>query len=122
MKFKYATSAAQGRQGPNGKPGRHVDPSIWCTGPDPVRHDKYYAWLKHRSQARYRKEEYSLTWEEWELLWTDELWVKRGRTVDSLCLQQKELGDGWHIHNVQIVTRRQHFKLAKERRDANQQF
>lgn len=119
MKYKYATSAAQGRQAPNGKPGRHVDPSCWCTGPDPVRHDKYYAYLKHRSQAKFRKEDYTLTWEEWESLWTNERWAERGRTIESLCLQQIDLGEGWHFDNVEIVTRRQHFKIAKERRNAN---
>lgn len=119
MKFKYATSAQHGRQAPNGIPGRHVDPNTWCTGPDPVRHDKYYAWLKHRSQARYRGEPHSLTWDEWESLWTDQLWAERGRTIDSMCLQQIELGEGWHFNNVEIVTRRQHFKMAKRNRQCN---
>lgn len=115
MKFKYAKYSETGRQAPNGRPGRHVDPSCWCTGPDPLRHDKYYAWLKHRAQAKYRKEDYSLSWDEWELLWTDERWLERGRTIDSLCLQQIELGEGWHFNNVEIVTRRKHFNDIKQR-------
>lgn len=114
MKYKYAVSTQNGRPRSKG-PGRYVNPNDWKTGPDPIRHDKYYGYLKHNAQARFRKEEYSLTWEQWEELWTDERWAERGRGVDNLCMQQINVGDGWHIDNVEIVTRRQHFDDIKKR-------
>lgn len=120
MKYRYAVHTNNGKQKGENRSGRYVDPSRWVTGPDPLRHEKYYAWLKHRSQANYRKEEYSLTWEQWEELWSDERWFSRGRTIESLCLQQIEPGEGWHISNVEVVTRRKHFADKKERNRAKQ--
>lgn len=116
MKYKYAVHTNNAKPRGTNRPGRCLDPDSWCTGPDPVRHDKYYAYLKHRSQAKYRKETHSLTWEQWETLWPNDLWSQRGRSADSLCLQQIETGEGWHISNVEIVTRRQHLqnKRTKE--------
>lgn len=114
MKFKYAVHSNNGKQPGSGGPGRCVDPTKWNTGPDPIRRDKYYGYLKHRAQARYRKEEYSLTWEQWENIWTDDAWLQRGRGVDNLCLQQQLVGDGWHVHNVEIVTRKQHLQSKRK--------
>ena len=34
-------------------------------GDDVYQRERYYAFLKHRSQARYRGEDYTLTWEDW---------------------------------------------------------
>ena len=114
MQRKYLPPV-KGKQKGDPYPGRHVDPDSWITGPDPFRHEIYYAWLKHKSQATFRKEDHTLSFEEWESLWTPELWEQRGRRVDDLCLQQILPGEGWHIHNVEIVTRRKHFADIKRR-------
>jgi hypothetical protein len=94
------------KRAPKGK-GRRVDPNTWITGPDPYRRNKYYAYLKHRSQARYRGESYSLTWPEWETLWRDDLWDQRGKGSESLCLAQCDVTKGWHVNNVEIIPRRE---------------
>jgi len=73
--MKYATLKPRSR------------PQQWCTGTDPQRRDNYYAYLKHRAQARYRKEPYGLTFSDWEQLWTPELQAQRGTTSESLCLR-----------------------------------
>lgn len=86
---------------------RFYNPEKYVTGPDPVRRNKYYAYLKHRSQARYRGEDYSLTWEDWETIWQDDVWEKRGKRSDSLCLAQKDISEGWHLHNIEIITRKE---------------
>lgn len=114
-KFRYAPTATGGP----GKRGRNPDPNNWQTGPDPIQHDKHYAYLKHKAQAKYRGEDYSLTQAEWFELWTDELWLQRGRGTHNLCLQQREALLGWHWDTVEIVTRQEHFaQLKKRNRDA----
>ena len=69
MKWKYIPQ-------PKGK----TNPNKWISGPDPIDHDKYYAWQKHRAQARFRKEEYALSWEDWQLLWREVAGQVSGRT------------------------------------------
>ena len=119
MKYKYAVFTATGKRKGTNRPGRCVDPDSWCTGPDPVRHDKYYAYLKHRAQARYRKEAYSLTWDDWEQLWPDDLWSQRGRSAHNLCLHQRDLDAGWHRNNVEVTTRKQQLQRKRTREIGN---
>lgn len=114
MRFKYAVHSNSPVRSGSGRRGRPVDPTKWCTGPDPVRHDKYYAFTKHRSQAAYRGEEYYLTWEDWESLWTAELWVQRGKSNSSLCLARKDFTDAWRLDNVEIIPRVQQIRRQKE--------
>jgi hypothetical protein len=94
-----------------GRPRGHY-PENWCTGPDPRRHKQYYAYLKHKSQAHYRGEPHELTWDEWETIWnTDSQWEKRGRHREDLCLTMIDPDCGWHISNVQVVTRLEQLQL-----------
>lgn len=87
-------------------------PHNWCTGPDPRRHAQYYAWLKHKSQARYRGEPHELTWAQWETIWnTDGQWEQRGRSRDDLCLTMLDPDSGWLIGNVAVVTRLEQLQI-----------
>jgi len=87
-------------------------PQNWCTGPDPRRHAQYYAWLKHKSQAHYRGELHELTWDQWETIWnTDGHWERRGRSREDLCLTMLDPECGWHIANVEIMTRLEQLQL-----------
>lgn len=99
-----------------GKPGKRQNPDSWKTGPDPVRHDKYYAYLKHKAQATFRCEPYYLTWEEWEQLWAGDRWFKRGRKGEDLCLRQIDPIEGWRMSNCEVVTRREHFSHMRKDR------
>lgn len=114
MKFKYAVYQNQPPVERKSGRGRRVDPNSWICGPDPQVRDKYYSYLKHRSQAHYRGEEHTLTWECWQELFTDAVWEKRGRRVDDLCLGRLDWTRGWHDDNVKIMTRREHFELKKQ--------
>lgn len=96
--------------------GKRPNPDGWSTGPDPVRHDKYYAYLKHRAQANFRSEPYSLTWEEWENFWPDDLWSQRGRNGDSLVLRMIDPTQGWQVSNLEIMKRKEHLKIARQMR------
>lgn len=92
-------------------------PERWISGPDPIEHEKYYAWQKHRAQAKFRGEDYSLTWEQWQTIWPTELFLKRGRGVDDLCVSLNNLEEGWHLWNVVVCTRKEQLKRNKEYRD-----
>ena len=110
MKLKYAKP---GRPMGSKGYGRCSDPSTWNTGPDPLRRDKYYAYLKHKAQANFRKETYLLTWEDWEHMWTDDKWQQRGRKIENLCLTRIDFSGAWSVDNVTICTRRGHFELKR---------
>ena len=111
MKFRYAPEIVGGP----GKRGRNPDPNNWLSGPDPLDHDKHYAYLKHKAQAKYRGEDYTLTLSEWMTLWQSDLWLQRGRQTTSLCLQKIDVEKGWHLDNVEVVSRRKHFDDIKKR-------
>ena len=69
MKLKNLPTVKKYKKGPG--QGRYQDSNNWTTGPCPIRRDKYYGWLKHRAQARYRNEYYDLEFEQFESLWKD---------------------------------------------------
>lgn len=100
MKRKYYVPPLRNRTQIKGQ-----RPWSWCTGPDAIKHEKYYAWLKHRSQAQYRGEAHDLTFEEWESIWTDELFLQRGRHTDAKCLVMIDNTIGWCLSNVEIISR-----------------
>ena len=87
-------------------------PHIWSTGPDPRRHDQYYAYLKHKAQASFRGEAHDLTWPQWETLWnTDWAWENRGRRPEDVCLAMLDRAKGWRINNVKIMSRLEQLRL-----------
>jgi hypothetical protein len=79
---------------------------VWITGTDPYRREKYYAFLQHRNQANFRKEEYELTFDDWEVLWSDSDLAKRGRSSTSLSLFRIDRKEAWSITNVDILQRK----------------
>lgn len=89
----------------DGTPGRHQNPDLWVTGPDPIRRDKYYAWMKHKAQAKFRGEDYELEFEDWERLWPDEAWFNRGRGRDCLILSRRDWAGAWSVDNCEIITK-----------------
>lgn len=101
---------------PKGCRGIKPKEEIWGSDELLIQADKRYAWMKHKAQANYRGEEYSLTIDEWMSLWTDEAFLQRGRDKDSLCLTQINIGEGWHLDNVEIVPRADYLKRAREYR------
>ena len=82
-----------------------------------IERDIHYAYLKHKAQARFRNEAYSLTPEQWKAIWTVDVWMQRGRGKDCLCLFQTTPGEGWHLNNVTIGTRMEYLKRNKEYRE-----
>ena len=89
-------------------------PHLWCTGPDPRRHDQYIQWLRHRAQASYRGEAYKLTFDSWCSLWDcGDAWSQRGRKGGDLCLTRIDPEGEWSDTNCSIETRQ--WVLARAR-------
>lgn len=82
-------------------------PHVWRSGPDPVLHRCFLAYVQCRNQARFRSEPWDLTWEQWARHW-EGLWHRRGRTADSLCITRRDGRGAWTDSNVIIITRQQH--------------
>ena len=81
-------------------------PHLWKSGPDPLAHDSYRAWLQCRNQANFRKEGWVLTFEQWLEHWAG-MWHRRGRTSQELCITRLDCSRPWSTENVIIITRRQ---------------
>lgn len=112
-KFKYAPKETKSK---SGKP-RKIFPDNWISGPDMLRHEMYYAWLKHRSQARYRKEAYELSWEDWQEMWANPIdFQNRGRKPDDLTLTRIDDDGAWELANVVVITRLEQLRKARNRR------
>lgn len=90
---------------------RGPEPQRWCTGPDPVRHEQYTAFLKARAQARFRKEGWELTFEQFEFLWNqDASWPQRGRGADDLLMTRRDFSKAWSFDNCYIMLRGEHLR------------
>lgn len=82
-----------------GKRGRKPQQPDW-------KMDRHYGWLKHRAQARFRNEQYNLTEEDWNSLWSQELWHRRGRKSQELSLYRFDITQPWQINNVTVTENR----------------
>lgn len=102
MNYKYLPKSRRSGLHPQGRP---LDPHAWITGPDPLRREKYYAYLKHRSQCKFRGESYDLEFEDWERLWSDDDFLNRGRQPDNLCLVRRDRDLPWSFENCDVITR-----------------
>tara|TARA_R100000734_G_C3312426_1_gene103458 strand:- start:338 stop:667 length:330 start_codon:yes stop_codon:yes gene_type:complete len=84
-----------------------------CQPTDYLR-NKYYAYLKHRAQARHRREDYTLTWDDWHEIWCEEAWAQRGRGAHAQVLGRLDWDIGWHSTNVCVMSRREHFEIRQK--------
>lgn len=108
--YEYVSPELKKRQGRPRQ--RFIDPS----SPQGQERERYYAWAKHRSQAHYRNESYSLSSEDWNLLWTEELWQQRGRHTDSIVLSRIDPLLPWSRNNVEFITRREQLRRSGQMR------
>ena len=95
------------RLGPGSPPG--VRPHTWVTGPDPVRHEQYRAFIQQRNQARFRGETWTeeYTFDEWLALWREH-WHQRGRKLQDYCMTRRDHTQPWTQENSQVITREKH--------------
>lgn len=91
------------------KGGTGPRPQTWITGPDPLRHEQYVAYIRHRAQANFRKEQYALTFEDWCWFWDqDNNWARRGRRNTAVVLTREDKQGAWSRSNCMIQTRLAH--------------
>lgn len=100
--------------GGSGKKNK-IYPHTWRSGPDPLKHKQYLIWLQQKNQAQYRREGWTIAFEAWLDLWQG-LWDQRGRTPQSLCMTRKDTDLTWELDNVEIITRAEHFRRIRERK------
>lgn len=111
MQHRYATHQTQIK---NSGLGRRRNPDVWISGPDPYKHELYYAWAKHKSQAAYRQEAYELTWEDWQKIWhKPELFWGRGRKPHDLAMTRRDPEAAWSLTNCIVVTRLEQLRMAR---------
>lgn len=89
-----------GRTGPR--------PNVWICGPDPEVHKMYLPWLRMKAQCAFRKEEFTITFEQYYELWKDD-WDNRGRHPDNVCLTRIDIDGAWELGNVEVISRKEHF-------------
>ena len=87
------------------KPGPR--PHVWRSGPDPVAHAQYRAYIQQKNQAEFRGEIWCLTLAEWRELWGD-LWPHRGRERGCYCMTRRDWELPWTRANAQVITREAH--------------
>ena len=58
------------------------------------------------TQARHRKEPWTMTLDQWCAVWADH-WSERGRDSVSLCMTRCDVHADWSIDNVCLITRQQ---------------
>lgn len=86
-------------------------PHVWKVQ-GKIPHDQYCAFLQMRAQANFRKEKFSLTFEEFQMLWKDK-WDMKGRSIDSYCLTREDPDGDWVMGNVSCIPRIEHLRRQK---------
>jgi hypothetical protein len=89
-----------------GRPRKEF-PQLWTYPHDRVANAKHLAWSRSKAQAKFRGDDFLITEEEWmTLVWPTDLWLRRGRRSEDLCLVRDDPKGAWSVDNVMIVTRR----------------
>lgn len=96
---------------PKGTRKKRTDPAKWLSGPTELDRELFYAWHKHRAQARFRKEDYELTYEDWRTLWLPDHFHNRGRSPENVILTRKDPSESWSLDNCEVVNRGEYLKV-----------
>lgn len=72
--------------------------------------------VRQRANARRRKVEWSLTYDEWQQIWNDSgKFDKRGTGAGTYCMARKFDEGAYSVENVEIVPNSQNSKLSYKR-------
>ena len=83
-----------------------------------VPHKQYLAFLQMRAQANYRKEQFELTFEQFQQLWQLH-WDQKGRAIDQYCLTRINEEGEWSLANTQCIRRLDHLRRKNQQRAKN---
>ena len=78
---------------------------------DPLLHARHLGFHRSRCQAKFRGEDWQLTEQDWNAIWTPERWRRRGRHIDDLCLCLIDEFGAWTTDNVIMLTRHTQLKI-----------
>ena len=73
-------------------------------------------WARARAQAEYRGEIWDLDFDSFCRIMTEDVWQRRGRDSDSLCLCMYDPEQGWRVGNIALLTRKMMITQAIKRR------
>lgn len=81
--------------------------------PDPVDHKLFMDWMRAKAQAAYMALNWTVPVEEYIAMWRqNDLYKEKGRHNHEYCLVRKDYGKGWHLDNVHIITRGDHYEIC----------
>ena len=90
-------------------------PHLWAAGPNPELRPIWRKWLLARNQARFRSEEWSLTWEQY-LHFIKQTGGRWGRQRGCHNIARIDHRLGWHMNNVTLKSRSEVMsRIAKEK-------
>lgn len=78
--------------------------------------DRALGFYRSRAQAEFRYENWEITLEQWCEIWPDDMWARRGREVNDLCMTRTDLDGAWSVDNILLMTRGQQLKRKEEYR------
>jgi len=69
--------------------------------------------MRARAQAYYMGQEWTISEDDYIAIWrTNDRYLNKGRSNDQYCLVRLVYDQDWHLDNVQIVTRLEHYQLC----------
>jgi hypothetical protein len=74
--------------------------------------EQYYAYMQMQAQARFRGEEFTLTFHEFQDLWQGR-WDCRGRASKDYCLTRRDSLQPWNSVNTICVERGLHLRTQR---------
>ena len=78
--------------------------------------DRYKVYRQAEYQARYRGEEWEITFDQWCQIWRDKnTWAQRGRGVDDLSMTRRDPTRPWSYDNVMVLSRLDQIRLRNSR-------
>lgn len=67
------------------------------------------SYSRMKAQAKFRGEEFLLTWEEYQQIWEGK-WHLRTSHKGGLCLTRKDWTGSWSVANIEMVDRNTHWR------------
>lgn len=102
--YKYNMRIRIGSRGPR--------PNSWKVQGE-IPHQQHIAWHRMRAQAAYRGEDWDLTFEQFQEIWSTH-WHQRGRGSDDYCLTRTDYTQPWSPDNIEVLPRRLQLRRRSE--------
>ena len=78
-------------------------------------HKLFMDCMRARAQAWYMGQEWTITEDDYIALWRKgDRYKEKGRHNNQYCLVRKDYEKGWHLDNVQIITRGEHYQICSK--------